>query len=523
MSNKADNMRRGTPIGSAGASASAYPARSLRGMIGALTLALAVATGAPITEAFAASEAEKLLRVGDLSGAWSAASAEVEARPLDVDAQERRIDIALSMGLRELILPELRTLARGAPDRADPHYLLGRIALEPSEAEAFYRVALERDPQHARAHMGIGAIRRATGKLSEAATSYRRALELDPSLAEAWAGLQAALLQAGDVAGAVDAARRAMRAIPGEPDPYIAVATLEPARALDVLRAGVGRVPDDPRLRTALARAQLDAGDGAGAAEQVAAALRLAPGFPEAGYLAMVAREHVERRLDTAGWRDLQAAQRLEARAEALAAFQSLVERYPRSGLAWLGLGKIRADGGDLELAATDLARAASVSGDEAEVLATLGIVLLRARRPDEAVGPLSAAARARPADVALGIALVQAAAGAGRAAEARELAVDLVRRHPSDLRAIFQAAQLLSAQGDREAAYLVLRQSVPNQPDPRLLVALAAAARDAGYYAEAAEILERLATVLELPRARELADQLKREELQRRSGGAPR
>jgi tetratricopeptide (TPR) repeat protein len=523
MSNKAESMKVGTPRGGRARRLGAYQPTARRVALGVALLVAGLANGFAPIDGWAGSEAERLLRSGDLSGAWQASSAEVSRHPLDLDAQERRIDIALSLGLRDLVLPDLRALARGEANRADAHYLLGRISLDIGEAEAHYRAALDREPRHARALMGIGAIRRATGEPGPAAEQYRRALEIDPRLSEAWAGLQASLLQVGDLEGAVDAAQRAMRAVPDEPDPYIATATLQPERALTVLRAGVARVGDDPRLRASFARALLDAGDGPAAAEQAKAAAKLAPGYAEAGYLGLVAREMTEKRLDVDGWRELQKAQAADDRADAQRAFEELVARYPRSALAWLGLGRVRADGGDLEAAAVDLARAASVGGDEPEILATRGLVLLRAKRHDEAFPALAAAYSARPSDVALGVATVQAAAGAGRASEARQLAVAVLNRHPQDMRAIFQAAQTLSSQGDKEGAYLAIRQSIPHQPDPRVLVALAAAARDAGYYAEAAEILDRLAAVLDLPKARELAEQLKREELQRRAGSPPR
>lgn len=470
----------------------------------------------------AASEAEQLVRAGDLSAAWEAAVAQAKADPDDLDAQELRIDLAFALELRDLVLPELRALSRAQPDKPGPHYLLGRIALEASEAEAHYTKALELEPGHARSHMGIAAVRRAQGDLSAAAAAYRRALEADPSLSEAWAGLQAALLQQSDFEGAIQVSNDALRLVPDDPDTYIAAATIQPERALDILLVGARRIDDDPRLYAVLARAHLDAGQGEQALRRAKQALTITPGFSEAGYLALVAREMVGDRLDPSGWADLQAAQRLDAADEARRAFDRLVDRYPTSALAWLGRGKVRAESGELEASLRDFARAVSLARDEPEVLANHGLALLQAGRPDEALPSLKRASTERPADVSLGIAVVRAATGAGQPQLARELAVGLVQRHPQDLRAIFHTAQLLSAQGDSEAAYLLLRESLPRQPDPRLIVALAAAARDAGYYAEAAEILERLAKLFDLPKAQEIADQLKREAASGAAGSKP-
>lgn len=475
-----------------------------------LLLSLGLAT----SHASSSGDAERLLRSGDLSAAWQAAQHEAEASPDDLDVQERLIDIALALGVQDLVVPRLRDDLKARPDRAASHYLLGRVALEAPEAEAHYQAALKRDPNFSRAHMGLGAIRRADGQLDEAVKLYRRALNREPTLSEAWAGLQASLLQQGDMQGALEAAKEATQVIPTEPDPYIAAATLEPARARETLEIGVKTVGNDPRLYAMLARVYLDSGEGEEAQQALLEALKLAPNYAEAGYLFLVAREIQEKRLDPEGWRALQAAQAEKDPDKARVAFDDMVGRYPNSALAWLGLGKVRAEAGDLEAGALDLARAASLSRGEPEVLANQGLVLLRAGRADEAFPPLHAAVKQRPADVSLTIAAIEAATGAGRKQDARKVAVDGLKRHPQDLRMIFQTAKVLSNQGDREGAYLVLRDSLKNQPDPRLIVALAAAARDAGYYAEAAEILDRLSKVMDLPRAKELADQLKQEAL---------
>lgn len=512
----------GPPPGeSAWGSSRAYQRRLLRAAC-SLAVALALWLSFGPTSASANSEAERLLRAGDLSAAWQAAQQEAEASPDDLDAQERRIDIALALGLQDLLLSKLQEATKARPDRAAGHYLLGRIALEAPAAEAHYNEALKRDPNFARAHMGLGAIRRADGKPDEAATLYRRALAREPELSEAWAGLQASLLQLGDLQGALEVARQAMKEVPTEPDPYIAAATLDPTTAQATLTLGVQRVPDDPRMRAMLARTYLDRGDGSAAREHLLKALKLAPNYAEAGYLLLVARELREDRLDADGWRALQAAQKKESPEEGLTAFADLVERYPNASLAWLGLGKLKAESGELDEGASDLARAASLGQGEPEILATQGLVLLRAGRADEAFPPLHAATKQRPSDISLNLAAVEAAMAAGRGRDARELAVLGLKRHPQDLRTIFQAAKVLSAQGDREGAYMVLKESLEQQPDPRLIVALAAAARDAGYYAEAALILERLAKALNLPQAQQLADQLKRE-AKIRTGQSPK
>jgi tetratricopeptide (TPR) repeat protein len=466
-----------------------------------------------------AADVEALLRAGRVGEAVPAARAEARQRPDDLDVQERWIDLALSVGIREQALAPVEARLQADPGDADAHYLMGRLALSADEAVTHYEAALARAPAHPRAPMGLAAIHRARGQLAEAVTAYRTALSRDPSLTEAWGGIQASLLLQGEREAALATAREAMAAVPDAPEPYLAVATLEPDRAREVLAEGVRRAPEDPRLHLTLARAHLDAGDGPAAMDSVRRALERAPHSAEGQYLAMASRDVAAGDLDAEGWGRLDAAIRESGAARTTAEhdavwsrFVQLTTDHPQCALCWIGRARAMASMNRLDRALFDARKAAGLAPTEAEVQATLGLLLLLDGQHDASLDWLRRAEQARPQDASLAIARLKAEEGAGHADEARRLAVEALARFPYDRRIILEVAGLIGRQGDPDGAYLVLREGLERRPDPVIVVALAAAARDAGYLAEAVEILERLAAKTDLPRARELADRLRAE-----------
>ena len=429
------------------------------------------------------------------------------------------ITLALITGEHAVLIGEPGTaksaLARRAADLIQARffkYLLTRFT-EPSELFGPLDIAALRR----------GEYRRVTkGKLPEAEQSYRQALARDETLSEAWAGLQATLLQQDRVDDAAQEARRALAAVPDEPDAYVAVATLEPGYAVEVLKVGVKRVPDDPRLRNLYARHLLEAGDGRGARRQTEAALTLAPGYPEADFLRMVSRSMEDKNLDSEGWKAIRAAQDLAEPGPAQDAWTKLVSAYPNSPVPWLGRGKIRAVRGDLNGARDDLARAISLASDEVEVQASYGLLMLRGGEAAKAVPWLAKAAAARPQDGSLAAAHIRAAQLAGPPEAARKVASDAYRAHPHSRAVVLATAQVMSQQGDVNGAYMALRDALPKIPDPVIVVALAAAARDAGNLDEAADILDRLARTLKSDKVREVAERVKQEAIAAKSQDAP-
>ncbi|MEQ1506018.1 MAG: tetratricopeptide repeat protein, partial [Myxococcota bacterium] len=254
------------------------------------------------------SEAETFLRHGDYAAALTSAARAAAASPGNLDTRELYYDLLVSTGQGARALREATAAAAAAPTDPNAQYLLGRVQPDAASSQRAYEVALRYDPDHARAHMGMGAIHEARGAFAEAEAAYARAVRRDPSLSEAWLGRTRALIRLSRSADALANAEAGLAAVPDEPGLALVVAQLAPTRATAVLTAAIARVPDEPRLHEALAALRLDAGDAAGALTEASAALAIDPTSVGAGRTALFAAEITAGRLDAAGRTALDAA-----------------------------------------------------------------------------------------------------------------------------------------------------------------------------------------------------------------------
>lgn len=476
-----------------------------RSMVCAVALLLSSLT------AFGASESEKLMRTGNIPAAWTAAERELSANPQSLDAHERYIDLGLSLGLRHHIEAKYRAFVAESPSNADRQYLLGRVLPSADAAVEAYSQALVLDPGHPRAPMGIAAVARAQGEFEKALLNYRKSLAKDGTLVEAWTGAQASLLLLGRIAEARTMSVEFLAKMPDTPEAYVSVATLDPNRSLDVLRIGVQRLPWEPQLAGMYGRSLLDAGRFREASVELERVHGIAPGYAEVGFLRFGASDLNAGVLALEDWRVLDQMHR--GTDPGVAALRSIVERRPRSAIAWLALGRAQGAASDLRGALESFRRAAELRGDETEVQASYGLALAASGSHSEALNWLERARASRPSDASLAAAAVSAARRSGAdGTMLRKSAAAAYQQHPYDLRCALELAAVMSQQGDTKGAYEALKDALPRIPDPRLVVALAAAARDAGYIAEAAEILERLARTLNNDSVQRVADQLKKE-----------
>jgi len=467
---------------------------SPRRLLTSCAVLLVVGLGSPPTSA-AGSQAEALMFSGRVEEALVVAREEALAAPGDLDAQERYIDLLLSVGLPDVAQRTFRARLEDHPTDADAHYLLGRSVTTAEEATASYRRALQLDPDHARSYMGLAAVQRTVGTNREAEAGYRRAVELDPTLGEAWVGLQAVLVVEGRPDEALQVARRAVQALPGEADSYLAISLLAPEEALDTLRTAVDRAGHDPRTHSALGEELLLVPDPAGARAAALRALAIDPALAEPQLTVLFANEMASGDLDLEGYRALVGARRLEAHdpPAALRAYQDLVARYPHTPLTWMARARVRTSLGASAGAESDLRQALLLDPGNVEASAALGLLLHRADRSAEAAPLLNTAAAGRPGDASLAIAAAEALAATGAWDEGLVHLERASSLHPRDVRVILARAKLSSEHGDLEGAYAVLRDALPAVPDVRLVIALAAAARDLGRLEEAAALLEDL------------------------------
>src|SRR5690606_20117134 len=122
----------------------AYHPRSGEPLRRAVLLALILLS----PSSFAAERVESLLRAGRLAEAIPLAEAEARAAPTDLDAQERYLDLLLTLGLPRDAETFCRERVAVKPGEADAHYLLGRALQSPQASRVAYEHALRIDPEH---------------------------------------------------------------------------------------------------------------------------------------------------------------------------------------------------------------------------------------------------------------------------------------------------------------------------------------------------------------------------------------
>ena len=444
--------------------------------------------------------AQSLLRAGDVPGALDSAREAIAADPRDVDSHELLIDILLNTGLSTTAGEAYSLLAQQNPDDAIYAYLLGRTATTADGAVTAYSRALDLDPSLGRAWMGLAAVDRALGAHEESLVKYQKALSLDPTLAEAWSALR--VLATGDPRAQLAIAQEAMRAVPNDPDAYLAASVLQPQLAATTLRKGVVAVPDDHRLHTALGQALVNAGDFEGARDAMRSSLEIVPASPQVTLSLALVEARLSGALDVDGTELLERSRALVDDGNVTSARTALddaVKRYPETFLTWYARGNLLAQASDtlggeeaLKLAVSDMKRAYALSPESPDVQAALGLLLLHRGDAADAAPLLANAAVLRPADVQLAIA---AARSYAMIPDPRGIPMmeALLERFPADPRPYMAAAELHSVAGARERAYEVLSVGAQRTGNAAVMVALAAAAADLGRTEEAAALLQRL------------------------------
>lgn len=461
--------------------------------------------------AHGADDVDRLLGEGRVAEAVPAAEAAAKARPADLEAQERWIDLMHGLGYSHVVLAHYADRVRAEPASADAQYLLGRAQNDLPASRAAYEAALALQPEHARAHMGLGAVRRVAGDLPGAVAAYQKALELDGGLGEAWGALLSLYVRHGETAEAIGLAQVAMLSVPDLAEPYLVHALLVPEHAEATLRKGMARVTD-PRILTALSEHYLDLGRGQEALDLAEDAVRLNPAMPGARLAGMFARSMAAGTLDVEGYRalvslhDREASEPLAVRA----AYDGLVRRYPGCPLPWMSRARVRAQG-DIAGARADLEAALALRPEEEEARAALGLLLVTTD-PARAATLLSPVATARPHDAALQVAWARAALGSGDTQAAIDRLQQTVIQHPYDIEAHLHLANALSRTGQKDRAWQLLVSAAGRIPDVRITMARAAAARETQRYDEALAIYERLHELTGKPMFAEAADLVRRE-----------
>jgi serine/threonine protein kinase/Tfp pilus assembly protein PilF len=314
--------------------------------------------------------------------------------------------------------------ARTAPRvTASDFHLAGSEALAAgrhAEAAELFRQAVELDPAHFWAHLGLGQCHESHGRLPEAIGCYTTAVALWPHHAGGYRGRGLVALRVRDFAGAkADLTRAIDRSSSPTSELYLNRALAYqglkdfPAGLADLeAAAGLGA----PRTRVLLMRARLRelAGDKPGAAADLAAGMMMTP----ADDVGWVTRGNARVTSDPAGAvTDYDAALKLNPRsltalqnkahalskqgrnADAIRALDRLLELYPDFSAARAGRAVLHARVGDAAAALADAAEARRRDTSSPITYQVAGVyALLDGTRPGaraEAIRLLSAALRA--------------------------------------------------------------------------------------------------------------------------------
>jgi len=170
------------------------------------------------------------------------------------------------------------------PGSAAELFALGEGALRRAawvEAEAFYRMASDREPGYAPAYAGLGDLFRFRERLEASEAAYREALRLDPSLVRALNNLADLLVARGGTA-VVEAETLAERAVAFAEAEWRRLwkdyeETAIPGIQADLRRRLNEAMRDHLSALGTLGQARMARGDAAGARETWRTALRLAP------------------------------------------------------------------------------------------------------------------------------------------------------------------------------------------------------------------------------------------------------
>lgn len=175
------------------------------------------------------------------SDIMAALNARGPADPLNL-AREAELALSLGDNRRAAVrVAEARKLAPNSPYVMAVSGLVWLIEDRPAEAQQAFVIALQRDPEDAKALLGLGLAKARQGRLEESIAHLRKATDAEPSSAMIQTYLGRALHQAGKPAEAQAAYQTAIRLDPLDPVPWIYLAQIQtesgqPGAALDSLK-----------------------------------------------------------------------------------------------------------------------------------------------------------------------------------------------------------------------------------------------------------------------------------------------
>jgi tetratricopeptide (TPR) repeat protein/serine/threonine protein kinase len=368
------------------------------------------------------------------------------------------------------------------PRHADAHLNLG-LALQRlgrhDEAIGAFRKEIALNPGHAGAHTALGMSLVAKGQVAEGIAAYRRALEADPRYALAYVNLGVALERQGDLEGAIEAQPSAAAA-----DPGLAVAHYNlglelrragrPREALPALQRSVSLDPRSAATHEELGMALYNLGRRREAIAAYRRAIAMKRGDRLYHYnLGLALRDDGQLAEAAAAFREALALdgryaeahndlgialRRLDRTVEAAAAWRKAVALNPGFAAPHANLAGLLVDRGCYDEAAAESRRAVQLDPRAAAAYHTLALALERQDRAAEAVAAYDRARALQPGNLRLRWGLSGALFQAGRFAEAKVRAEDLL----AELRADHPERDVILARVRRCRHFLMLEKMLP-------------------------------------------------------------
>lgn len=432
----------------------------------------------------------------------------------------------LSAGVLDKASIEFRNALQIEPRDARARYLNGQVAEKRGnmrEALGSYQGAVEVNPDYAVARAALGRLFVFAGAAERALPIVEAGLAKHPEDAQLLAVRAAARAQLKNLDGALSDAQYAARLAPDDPDVVALLAALyqrqgDLPRAIDLVAGAVTRQPASIELRDVLASLYLAAHQQVKSEEQLKKIVALAPKVPSRRYeLAafyartgnMDAAQHVleqavaafpgnseaklalvdfiaTQRSRAQGEQTLRAyiarepdndrlrlglgtlLQRAGAAQEAIAAYNEMLARDPRSAAALTARDRIAAieiSRGHTEAAQKLIATVLEQSPRDADALLMRGNLALKANNPAAAIADLRAVLRDQPNALDVQHTLAHAYLANGEPALAEETLRAAMQSAPDNAAVRLDLAQVLTQSGRIDAAVTLLEQSVRQAP----------------------------------------------------------
>jgi tetratricopeptide (TPR) repeat protein len=302
---------------------------------------------------------------------------------------------------------------------------------KPARAVVEFRSAMQQQPKAPEGYYWLAQAFLAQERVADAVAALRKATELKPGYAPAQLKLAELMVRSRDQQLLKDAEARIQKILtdnPGDDDALVTLAAAEAqlgntGDAEKYLKEAMKKSPDNLRPKIALALVKVTENDLGSAEELLKATAKLAPSSDDVA----VALGHLETGMGKT--------------TEAAAVFQKAIGINADNTSAWISLGSLQLEGGDIKAAEQSFKRAAESPKSQAPLAYV--VFLIRQNRRAEAIRNLERMFKTTPENPVVRSALVAGYITANRQLEAQDILNAAIKKDPNDLEALLQQSQI--------------------------------------------------------------------------------